>query len=166
MTLLDAPAYDAERARRIRIGIYSGAGLCFVLFVASWFVAGRPVDWPWNWWTHFRGRVVTNSFFQAVEHNDMQQAYGIWTADPNWQQHPQQHGAYPFTRFQQDWGPNSAQNDYGTIRSHKIAAERISGNVLILGVYINGQKSNAAFLDYDPHDHTLGFSPVQLYLGP
>lgn len=166
MTLLDAPVYDAERARRIRIGLYSAAGVFVVLFIASWFVAGRPVDWPWNWWTHFRGRMITNNFYNAVEHNDLQKAYAIWTHDPNWQQHPQKHSAYTFDRFKQDWGPNSSDNDYGTIRSHKIVATRISGNVLILGILINGQKANATFLYYDPHDHTLGFSPVQLYLGP
>lgn len=166
MTLLDAPAYDAARARRIRIALYSGVGLCFVLFIGSWLVAGMPVDWPWNWWTHFSGRSVTSSFFRDVEHNDLKQAYGIWMHDSAWQQHPDRHSAYPFDRFEKDWGPNSAQNDYGTIRSHKIAATRINGNVLILGILVNGQKSNAIFLYYDPHDRTLGFSPVQLYLGP
>ncbi len=45
-------------------------------------------------------------------------------------------------------------------------AARISGNVLILGIPINGLKSKALFLNYDPRMHTLGFSPVELYLGP
>ena len=49
MTLLDAPEFDAARERRKRIILYSAAGAIFVLFVAWWLVAGRPVDWPWNW---------------------------------------------------------------------------------------------------------------------
>jgi hypothetical protein len=41
------------------------------------------------------------------------------------------------------------------------------GNVLLVGVLINGRKSKALFLDYDPQTHTLNFSPpdVELYLG-
>ena len=42
----------------------------------------------------------------------------------------------------------------------------MSGNVLLMGIRIIGLKSNALFLDYDPSAHTLGFSPVELYLGP
>jgi hypothetical protein len=42
------------------------------------------------------------------------------------------------------------------------------GNVLLMAIYINGRKSKALDLDYDPTAHTLNFSPedVQLYLGP
>jgi hypothetical protein len=166
MTLLDAPAFDAARARRRQTILYSALGLFIVLFIGSWFVADMPVDWPWNWWTHFRGRMTVNHFLDAVEQNDMAKAYGIWFNDPSWQQHPSQHAAYPFDRFQQDWSPTSSANDYGAIKSHKVLAARISGNVLILGIRVNGLKSNTLFLAYDPHMHTLSFSPVQLYLGP
>jgi hypothetical protein len=42
------------------------------------------------------------------------------------------------------------------------------GNVLLVAVLINGRKSGALNLDYDPKSHTLNFSPpgVELYLGP
>lgn len=166
MTLLDAPLYDAARAERRRAILWSGVGLFFVLFIAGWFVSGMPVDWPWNWWTHFRARSVANHFLAAVQQNDLQKAYGIWSADPNWQQHPSQHIEYPFARFQQDWSPTSSANEFGPIRSHKIVAARRSGNVLLMGIRINGLMSKALFIDYDPKTHTLGFSPVELYLGP
>jgi hypothetical protein len=166
MTLLDAPAFDAARARRNQTILFGAAGLFVVLFIVSWFVAGRPVDWPWNWWTHYRGRTTVNKFLDAVEQNDLSKAYGIWFHDPDWRQHPNKYGAYSFDRFEQDWSPTSSGNDYGAIRSHKIEAARISGNVLIVGSSINGLKSKALFLDYDPQMHTLGFSPVELYLGP
>jgi hypothetical protein len=166
MTLLDAPVFDAARYQRRRTMSWSGFGLLVALFIGGWLVSGMPVDWPWNWWTHFRGRMTANHFLTAVEHNDLQKAYGIWIHDPDWQKHPDHTGPYAFSRFQQDWSPSSSANEYGVIRSHKIVAARISGNVLILAIRINGLKSNALFLDYDPKLHALGFSPVQLYLGP
>ncbi|MGC2161432.1 MAG: hypothetical protein WA634_05970 [Silvibacterium sp.] len=165
MTLLDAPMFDAARDRRNRTILYSCMGLLVALFIGSWFAAGMPVDWPWRWWTHFRGRMTVNHFLTAVEQKDMQKAYAIWMHDPDWKQH-QQNIAYPFTRFEQDWGPNSSANDYGTITSHKIVAARMSGNVLLMGIRINGMPTNALFLDYDPNSKSLSFSPVELYLGP
>ncbi len=166
MTLLDAPKFDAVRDRRNRTILFSTAGIIAVLFIGSWFVAGMPVDFPWNWWEHFRGRAAANHFLSAVEQNDLGKAYGVWTHDPDWKNHPQQHVGYPFERFQKDWSPASSGNDYGAIKAHKILAARISGNVLIMGIRINGLKSNALFLNYEPKSRTLGFSPVELYLGP
>lgn len=167
MTLLDAPKFDEVRDRRIRIASYSSAGLVFVLLVTFWLVAGRPVDWPWNWNTHFMGRMAVNHFLDAVEQNDLQKAYGIWMHDPNWQQHPQQ-PSYTFSRFQEDWSRTSPDNEYGVIQSHKIVAARVYGNVLLVAVLMNGRKSGALNLTYDPKQHTLDYSPPgeELYLGP
>jgi hypothetical protein len=166
MTLLDAPAFDAARERRNTNLLIGGAGLLVVLFIWSWFLAGMPVDWPWRWWTHFRARMTLNNFLDAVEQNNLQKAYGIWFHDPQWQQHANNYNAYPFDRFLQDWSSTSSANEYGSIKSHRIVAARMSGNVLLMGIRINGLKSNALFLNYDPKTHTLGFSPVELYLGP
>ena len=166
MTLLDAPVYDAARYRRHQVYLWSGVGLVLVLLIGGWLVSGMPVDWPWNWWTHFQGRSAANRFLSSVERNDLQKAYGVWIHDPNWQAHPDKTGTYSFSRFQQDWSSTSPDNEYGIIHSHKIIAARRSGNVLIMGIRINGLKSKALFLTYDPKDHTLGFSPLELYLGP
>jgi hypothetical protein len=166
MTLLDAPAYDAARARRNQTILWTAVALLVVLFVGGWIIAGMPVDWPWRWWTHFQARTTANHFLDAVQQNDMQKAYGIWLHDPDWQKHPNEHAVYPFDRFQQDWSPNSSANEYGAIRTHKIVAARMSGNVLLMGIRINGLRSNALFLNYDPKTKALGFSPVELYLGP
>jgi hypothetical protein len=168
MTLMDAPKFDAVREQRRRVILYSSAGLLFVLFVSWWLVAGRPVDWPWNWNKHLVGRMAVNEFLSAVEKNDLPKAYGIWTHDQNWQQHPNQNGAYPFSRFQRDWSSASPDNEYGNIQSHKIVAARMYGNVLLVAVLLNGRKSGALNLDYDPKTHQLNFSPpgVELYLGP
>jgi len=166
MTLLDAPKFDAARYQRNRTILFSSAGILFTLFLAWWIVAGHPVDWPWNWNHYIFGNSTVNAFMNAVEQNDLSKAYGIWFHDPHWQQHPAQYSAYTFARFQDDWSRTSPDNQYGIIRSHKIVAERMSGNVLIVGLYINGLKSNPTFLAYDPKNSTLSFSPVQLYLGP
>ena len=166
MTLLDAPSFNEARDRRRRRILWGTVGTVAVLFIAFWLVAGRPVDWPWNWSAHLRGRATVNTFMKDVEKNDMAAAYGVWLHDENWQQHKDQTGAYTFERFQEDWSPTSSQNEYGAIRSHEIAASRMNGNVLILGLFINGSKGKPLFLAYDPKVHTLTFSPVELYLGP
>lgn len=166
MTLLDAPKFDAARERRQREALWIGVGTVVVLVVGFWIVAGRPVDFPWNWYTHLRGRSTMNTFLQDVEQNNLSAAYSVWMHDPEWQKHAQPNSAYDFTRFQQDWSPDSSENEYGAIKSHKILAARMSGNVLLVGIRINGLKSKTLFLNYDPKTQKLGFSPVELYLGP
>jgi hypothetical protein len=166
MTLLDAPKFDEARDRRNREILWISVGTVIVLVVGFWLWAGRPVDWPWNWYTHLRGRATINTFLDDVQRDDLPAAYGVWTHDPDWQKHPEKSGAYTFARFQQDWSPHSSENQYGIIKSHKIVAARMSGNVLLAGIRMNGLKSNTLFLNYDPHTRQLGFSPVELYLGP
>jgi hypothetical protein len=167
MTLLDAPKFDEVRARRNKRLAFGGAGTVLVLIVACWLVAGRPIDWPWHWNAHLLGRMAVNRFFVDLEKSDLQDAYGVWVHDKNWQQHPHAH-FYTFERFQQDWAPDGHQNDFGPIRSHRIAASRLHGNVLMLGIFVNDRKSGAINLDYDPSDRTLSFSPdnVQFFEGP
>jgi hypothetical protein len=166
MTLLDAPVFNEARERHRREILWISVGTVVVLFIGFWLISGRPVDWPWNWLTHLRGRSTINTFLKDVEHNDLPAAYGIWNHDPEWQKHPEKLGAYSFSRFQQDWSPNSSENEYGAIKSHDIVAARMSGNVLLVGIRMNGLKSKAMFINYDPKSKQLGFSPVELYLGP
>jgi len=168
MTLLDASKFDEVCDWRNCLMVYSAGGLLLVLIVGFWLASGHPADWPWNWYTHLRGRHAINSFMESVERNDLEKAYGIWMHDPNWQQHPDKFGMYPFSRFEQDWGQNSSQNEYGVIQSHDIVAARVFKNVLLVGMFINGRKSKALFLTYFPKDHTLNFAPPdeELYLGP
>ena len=168
MTLLDAPTYDEAKARRRQVILFGSLGLVFILIVTYWFLAGRPFDWPWNWYAHLRGRTTVNHFLGAVEQNELEKAYGIWMHDPEWQKHPNKYRNYPFDRFQDDWSRTSPDNEYGIIQSHKIVAARVYKNVLLMGILINGRKSKALFLTYFPKDHTLNFAPPdeELYLGP
>jgi len=169
MTLLDAPVFDEARDRRRKKTLKAAAAALVVFLVGFWFAAGHPVDYPWYWHNHLRGRIEVNAFFKAVEKDDLAAAYGIWTHDKNWQQHPQRHASgYTFDRFQKDWSPESPDNEYGAIHSHRIAAAIMHGNVLQVGIFVNERKSKAINLDYDPKDHTLNFSPedVQFLEGP
>ena len=168
MTLLDAPVFDEVRDRRRRIIFYSAGSLLLVVFIAWWLVAGRPVDWPWNWNNYLMGRNTVNKFLTAVEKNDLPNAYGIWMHDKDWQQHPDKNGPYPFERFQEDWSTTSPDNEYGIIQSHKIVLAGRYGNGLLVAILINGRKSKALNLQYDPKTRQLSFSPpgVELYLGP
>ncbi len=168
MTLLDAPQFDAARSKRNKLIVQLSVAAFFVLLVVYWLVCSRPVDWPWHWQRYMFGRSTVNKFMSALEANDLSKAYGVWVHDANWQQHPQQYSTYPFKRFQDDWSPTSPDNDYGPIRSHTIALAGPYGNGLLVAVLINGRKSDALNLDYDPKSGQLSFAPpgVSLYLGP
>jgi len=168
MTLLDAPEFDEVRARRLRVILLSVVGMLLVLLISFWLAAGRPVDWPWTWNNHLRGRLTVNHFLKAVEKNDLATAYGVWIDDRNWQKNPGLKRPYSFERFQDDWSSLSPDNEYGAIQSHKIVVATMHGNVLLVAVLINGRKSKALDLAYDPKLHTLSFSPpdVEIYLGP
>jgi len=166
MTLLDAPKFDEARDRRHRVILFSSLGALLILFVGFWFVSGRPIDWPWNWYTHFAGRRTMNQFLDAVQSDNLQKAYGIWLHDPDWQQHHHELPFYTFQTFEKGWGPDSSSNDYGTIKSHKIAAARVYGNALLAAILINGRKSGALSLEYDPRTHTLLFPPPDVEIDP
>jgi len=168
MTLLDAPKFDAVRERRRSLIAYSAGGLVLVLFIGAWLVAGRPVDWPWFWNDHLRGRTAMSRFLVAVEKNDLSTAYGIWHNDKDWQKHPPQSGSDTFERFEETWSSQSPENEYGSIQSHNIVAARRYGNGLIMAALINGRKSKALNLFYFPKTHTLDFPPpgVELNLEP
>jgi len=165
MTLLDAPKFDEARARRNLIVLWSSVAGVVVLFIVWWLLAGRPIDWPWNWNNHLFGRAAVRHFMNDLEKNDLQAAYGVWIHDPNWQQHPQQHRTYPFsgpagsTSFEADWSPTSPDSDYHGIHSYRIAASRMYGNVLLVAILVNGAQQNALDLTWDPRTKQLSYAP-------
>lgn len=158
MTLMDAPQYNARRERRNR-----ALGITAIVIACIAFVAGISfyLDMPWQLW-HWPSDHKVNTFFAAVESGNLPKAYGIWNHDANWQQHPQQFSAYDFSQFQKDWGSAS---DYGVIKSHQIIVAKTVGNGVVMGVDINGGKT-PLFLRVDSNNHTIGFSPVELYTSP
>jgi hypothetical protein len=167
MTLLDAPQFDPARTKRRNLILQCSAGAIVLLFLSWWLAAHRPVDWPWNWDRYLFGRATVNKFLSAVEAGDLTRAYGVWVNDKNWQQHPGQF-SYTYARFQGDWSATSPDNEYGAIKSHKIAEAARYGNNLLVAALINGRKTDPLNLSYDPKSGQLSFAPpgVSLYLGP
>jgi hypothetical protein len=159
MTLMDAPAFNARKAQRVRVLSITGVVVFAIAVVGTilWFL-----QLPWQFW-HWPSDHKVNQFMSAVESGDMNKAYGLWNNDSNWQQHPQQYQPYTITEFTKDWGPSS---DYGTITSHQVFVSHRAGNGVIVGLYINGNKGKPLFLRVDSATKTIGFSPVELYSGP
>ena len=158
MTLMDAPKFDVRREQRNRNLLITSIVIVVLAAIAlgSWAIG---VPWQlWNWPSDRR----VNNFLATVESGDLQKAYALWNNDPNWQQHPDQYKAYDFATFQKDWGPAS---DYGVIKSHKIVIAHRVGNGVVMGLNINGGKT-PIFLRVDNKTKTIGFSPVELYVGP
>lgn len=166
MTLLDAPKFDEARYRRIRTISYGTLGSILVLVVAFWLAASHPVDWPWYWFHHIQARHTANNFLKAVEQNDLPKAYGIWMNDRDWQQHTGNYPNYPFSRFYDDWSRTSPDNEYGVIQSHQIVVAHQYGNIVLMAILVNGRKSNALNLTFDPKTHTLNFSPPDMQINP
>ena len=150
MTLLDAPTYNAHRARILRNSIITT--LCVL-------VVGAVLTFVfWDWPQQHR----VNHFLSIVERGDLPDAYAYWNNDPDWRSHAGRYKAYTFKDFSKDWGPSS---DYGVIRSHKIVITKTVGNGVVMGVAINGGKT-PLFLRVDHKSRQIGFSPVELYVGP
>jgi hypothetical protein len=40
------------------------------------------------------------------------------------------------------------------------------GNTLLMAILVNGRKSKALSLEWDPHDHTLSFAPPDVEINP
>ena len=158
MTLLDAPSFDARRARMTRTLSISGVVVLAVAFSGTILYL---LERPWQFW-HWPSDHKVNQFMAAVEGGDLNKAYGLWNHDVNWQQHPQQYQPYGINEFTKDWGPSS---DYGTIKSHTIFISHRVGNGVVIGLYVNGN-SKPLFLRVDSKSKTIGFSPVELYSGP
>jgi hypothetical protein len=150
MTLLDAPAYNARRAQLVRNSLIGVLVSVLLLAVLAWIF--------WDWPEQHR----VNHFLATVESGDLNKAYGEWNHDEDWQKHPEKYKDYDFFTFQKDWGPAS---DYGKIHAHKIMITKTVGNGVVMGVDINGGKT-PIFLRVDHKSKTIGFSPVELYVGP
>jgi hypothetical protein len=161
MTLLDAPKFDEKAAKRNRDLSMAGLaalGLVLVVYVVLWTTVFHSFEF-WAWPAEHR----LTTFLKTVEAGDFSQAFAMWNQDPDWQKHPEKYTAYDFTQFQKDWGPAS---DYGKIRSHKVLMAKSVGNGTVVGVTFNGDSAHPLFLRVDDKTKTIGFSPVELYVGP
>jgi hypothetical protein len=107
VTVFDAKPVDEARERRKKL-IIAGVVLGLVLLAV--------LAWVFRYWREER---TVGRFFQALEAKDYKTAYGIWMADPDWQQHPQKYSRYGYGEFELDWG---AAGEWGEIKKHEIVA--------------------------------------------
>lgn len=145
MTLLDAPRYDPAKERRRKIIIASAIVAVLVLASLGWLYRNWPEE-------H-----VVDKFFDTLQKQDYEAAYGIYFHDPNWRQHPQAHPKYGYSDFYQDWGPGG---EWGIIKSHKIygSASSQEGTGVIVEVIVN-DRSEHARLFVEKSDKTITLAP-------
>jgi hypothetical protein len=158
VTLLNAPDYNPandERNRKIFIGAAVTIALLAVLAVAG-FVAGH--GWLFSN-LPYEHRV--NDFFDALEARDYAKAYGIYNADPDWQQHPQKYTDYPLQRFTEDWTTQSPVK--APITNHHVDISRTDGSGtfgtgVIVAVRINGD--HPIFMYVNRKDKTMTWPAI------
>jgi hypothetical protein len=147
MTLMDAKEYDPVRERRRKLRIGSAISLVLVLAFLVWMFRYYPEE-------H-----IVDQFFSALQHQQFEEAYGIWQHDPDWKQHPQKYSQYPFSEFYQDWGPGG---EWGPIKSYKIYASGTpkggSSSGVIVEVVVNGRYEHARVW-VEKKSKTMTFSP-------
>ncbi len=155
MTLFEAPKYDPVAARKKRIRIIAIAAIVVVLGILLWQLRYWPEE-------H-----VVDQFFDALQQQNFEKAYGVWMHDPDWKNHPQQYDRYSFQNFMQDWGPGG---EWGIIKSHHVDGSAIpsggNGSPFIKGssgvvvvVTVNERVADKAHIWVQKADKTLGFSP-------
>jgi hypothetical protein len=149
MTLLDAKQYDPEKARKRRSRIVSAILIIIVLAFLGW------------WFRYWPQERIVGHFFQALQKQDYNKAYGIWMHDPDWQKHPQEHAKYPFNEFYRDWGPGG---EWGLIKTEKVyGASTCPGpsSGVVVDVIVN-ERSEHAQVWVEKSDKTLSFPPCEL----
>jgi hypothetical protein len=149
MTLMDAQKFDEGRARRRRNLIIIGIVAALILTWVAYHLRNYPE------------RHAANKFFSALEHQDIEGAYGIWFRDPGWKQHPSKYSSYSYSEFNQDWGPAS---EWGAIKSYSIDCSYSSGNGVIVQATVNNRAQHA-YVWVDKSDKTLHFSPNEIDCG-
>jgi hypothetical protein len=148
MSLLNPPQYDASKGRRRTLVIWTAITAVIILAALVYFAR----DWPYE---H-----TVSSFFSAIEQQEMDKAYGIYMADPEWKSHPDKYKTYPYGQFVLDWGPSG---DWGAIKSHHVECAGRIGSGVIVKVRVN-DRAERAFIWVEKKDRTLTVAPSQFQL--
>lgn len=150
MTLFEAKPPDLRKDRTREILIW-GAVVAVIVIAIMAFVLRH--------WPHER---VVGAFFTKIEQQDYRVAFGIWNADPDWEQHPDRYRDYTFGQFQLDWGPTG---DYGKITGHKVEGsveprgiDSVTG--IVVAVRVNN-RATPACIWVDKRTKALSFSPME-----
>jgi hypothetical protein len=149
MTLLDAKEIDVAKERKRKRWII--AAVVAVLIVA--FIV---------WWNRFLPeKLVAGHFFDALQKQDYNTAYGIWMQDADWRQHPERHPKYPFGDFYRDWGPGG---EWGLIKTQKVYGASTcpgGGSGIVVDVVVNDRAEHAQVW-VEKSDHTMSYPPCEL----
>jgi len=149
MTLLDAKEYDEQRAHKRNVRIIWIVAI--VLIVAG-------LGWWFRYWPQER---MVGHFFEDLQKQDYNAAYGLWMHDPDWKQHPQEHAKYPFGDFIRDWGHGG---EWGVIKTYKVyGASTCPGPAsgVVVDVIVNDRTEHAQVW-VEKSDKTLSFPPCEL----
>ena len=147
MTIFEAPQYDPRQARR--------RNQIIIVSVIVVVLIGTVLWWFRNWPEEH----VVGKFFTALQAKDYKSAYGVWIADPNWQQKPPL-ARYTYDDFYRDWGPSGEWGPINTFKVDGAATPKDSNGVVVL-ITINGRKEQANVF-VDKHDHSISFSPFEV----
>jgi hypothetical protein len=145
-TLFDAKPFDESRARRKAIVIWTTIAAVIIIAALAW------------WFRYWPEEHKVDQFFTALENKNYEQAYTIWTNDPQWKQHQEKHARYPFGEFYIDWGPGG---EWGLVKSHKVdgsAAPKGAATGVVVVVTVN-DRAEKARVWVEKADKTLAFSP-------
>ncbi len=154
MTLFEAQPYDPARARRRRGRIIAIVAVVIVLSLLAW---------HFRYWREER---QVDTFFDALQQQNFEKAYGVWMNDPDWKQHPDNYARYPFSDFMKDWGLGGP---WGIIKSYSIdgvavpkggnAGAFVSPSGVVVVVTVNERIGDKAHIWVEKSDKTLSFSP-------
>jgi hypothetical protein len=153
MTLLNAPEYDEHKEKLKKTLIIGSASTVVLLLLLI--LAGYMLGHGW-FFTNLPAEHKVDNFFSALEAKDFSKAYAIYTNDPDFAQHADQHKDYTLQRFTEDWTTESPVG--APISSHHVDISKTdgSGNFgtgIIVAVRVNGNKK--IFMWYQKSDHTL-----------
>ena len=149
MTLLNAPEYNEGRETRKRNLLLGSGVLLLVLIVIT--LAGYISGHGW-FFQNLPEEHTVNTFLNELQDKNYAKAYGIWTNDPKWQQHPQKYD-YTLQRFTEDW---TTASDWGPIRKHHVDISKRTGTGIIVAVTVNDSKKKM-FMWYERSNGTLTY---------
>lgn len=154
MTLFEAKSYDPALARKRRVRI--------IVIIVGLIVLGLA-GWHFRYWREQR---QVDKFFDALQTQSYEKAYGVWMNDPGWKQHPDKYTRYAFPDFMKDWGPGG---EWGIVKSHSIdgtavpeggnAGAFVSPSGVVVVVTVNERIGDKAHIWVEKSDKTLSFSP-------
>ena len=153
MSLLDAPQYDPRKEKLKNVALIGSLSTVVLLILLT--LAGYMLGHGW-FFTNLPAEHKVDKFFTALEAKDYPKAYAIYTNDPDFAQHPDQHKDYTLQRFTEDWTTESPVG--GPITAHHVDISKTDGSGtfgtgIIVAVRINQGKK--LFMWYQKSDGTL-----------